>query len=109
MFEVFRMNRLQREALIVKTMIEFHCGRIHKETSVCQNCAELVTYTSHKLEHCKFGLKKPVCKTCPVHCYSPDKKQKIRDVMRWAGPRMIYRYPVYAIVHIFDNHLNKQS
>lgn len=107
MLKILRMNRLQREALIVKTMIEYHCEIVHSEGKTCEHCKILIDYTSRKLERCRFGSTKPVCKDCPVHCYSPEMKQKIREVMCWAGPKMIFRYPLYAMIHIYDTQLNK--
>jgi hypothetical protein len=32
-------------------------------------------------------------------------REKMRAVMRWAGPKMIYRHPLYAFIHIIDNAL----
>lgn len=104
---ILGMNRLQREATIVKTMIEYHCCEVHHEKNPCRQCSDLIAYTTRKLANCKFGPVKPVCKDCHIHCYSPEKKQTIREVMRWAGPRMLYRYPLYALIHIYDTYLNK--
>ena len=46
-----------------------------------------------------FGPDKPVCSKCPVHCYRPELRERIRGVMRYAGPRMLYRHPVLALRH----------
>ncbi|MBS7408387.1 MAG: nitrous oxide-stimulated promoter family protein, partial [Prevotellamassilia sp.] len=37
---------------------------------------------------------------CPIHCYRPEMKDKIRHVMRWAGPRMMVYHPFAAIKHL---------
>jgi hypothetical protein len=29
-------------------------------------------------------------------------REKIKGVMRYAGPRMMYRHPVLAVLHVFD-------
>jgi hypothetical protein len=29
-------------------------------------------------------------------------REKIREVMRYAGPRMIYRHPIMAVFHLID-------
>jgi hypothetical protein len=49
-----------------------------------------------------YGDIKPVCKHCPVHCYSPGMRKQMSEVMRWAGPRMIFRNPIFAISHFID-------
>jgi hypothetical protein len=45
---------------------------------------------------------KPTCAKCPIHCYKPAMKERIRDVMRYAGPRMLRRHPVLAIRHLLN-------
>jgi len=30
-------------------------------------------------------------------------REQMRLVMRWAGPRMIFRRPFFAVTHIIDN------
>ena len=46
-----------------------------------------------RLDGCKFGNDKPACKRCPIHYYKPEMREKIRSVMRWAGPRMMIYDP----------------
>lgn len=53
-----------------------------------------------RLDRCKFGNEKPTCKKCPIHCYKPDMREKMRAVMRWAGPRMMLYHPKEAIRHL---------
>ena len=47
-----------------------------------------------------IGEQKTACKDCPTHCYAPKEREAIREVMRWAGPRMIWYAPKDAILHI---------
>ena len=51
---------------------------------------------------CPFGEGKTTCARCPVHCYRKDMREKIRQVMRYSGPRMVYRHPVMAARHLMD-------
>ncbi|GAB6009111.1 nitrous oxide-stimulated promoter family protein [Dysgonomonas reticulitermitis] len=39
-------------------------------------------------------------KKCPVHCYTPAMKIKIKEVMRYSGPRMFRHNPFLAIAHL---------
>ena len=34
------------------------------------------------------------------HCYKPEMRERIRQVMRYSGPRMITKHPVAAIRHL---------
>jgi hypothetical protein len=39
---------------------------------------------------------------CPVHCYQPRMRESIREVMRYAGPRMLTRHPFLAVAHLIE-------
>ena len=70
---------------------------------LCSSCAELLEYAFCRLERCPFGAEKPTCARCPVHCYKPAFRTMIKAVMRYAGPRMLYRHPVLALLHQIDS------
>lgn len=65
-------------------------------------CKELLEYSRERLDKCPFGEGKTICTKCPVHCYRQEMRQKIRTVMRYSGPRMLYKHPVIAIQHLID-------
>lgn len=94
------MNRIEEEKRVVKQMIMLYCHKKEGNTTLCSACTELLEYATKRLDHCRFGNNKPTCKKCPVHCYRPDMKERIRVIMRWAGPRMILYHPVSAFRHI---------
>jgi len=41
-----------------------------------------------------------VCNLCQVHCYSEAMRARVREVMRYAGPRMPLRHPWLALRHL---------
>lgn len=84
-------------------MIAIYC-RAHHGTSgaLCAECAELLHYALCRLDRCPFGADKTTCAKCPIHCYKPSMRQKVKEVMRYAGPRMIYRHPYLAVRHLLD-------
>lgn len=53
-----------------------------------------------RLDRCKFDERKTKCHKCNVHCYRPDMREKIREVMRFSGPRMIFHHPMEALRYI---------
>jgi hypothetical protein len=69
---------------------------------LCSDCAALVEYAHRRLDRCPFQEKKTTCANCPVHCYKPEMRDKVRRVMRYAGPRMAYQHPLLALFHFFD-------
>lgn len=72
----------------------------HTTRPLCPECSTLLDYALRRLDSCRFGNGKPSCRKCPVHCYRADMRERIRTVMRWAGPRMIFHHPLAATRHL---------
>ncbi|AET65917.1 Nitrous oxide-stimulated promoter [Desulfosporosinus orientis DSM 765] len=95
--------RLEQEKATLQMMLNLYCRGHHQtEGELCPQCQELLKYALARLDHCKFGENKTTCAKCPVHCYKPEMRQKIKEVMGYSGPKMIYTHPVAAIRHLFD-------
>jgi hypothetical protein len=99
-----RFVRRARELKTIETMVRMYCrGHRHQgRAPLCSDCGALFEYAKRRLERCAFGDAKPTCANCVVHCYKADMREQMRVVMRWAGPRMMLRHPVMAIVHLID-------
>ena len=97
-----RHPRLARELATLSAMIEIHCRAQHRSARgvLCADCSELMAYATRRLDRCVFGDDKPTCANCKVHCYKADKREQVRQVMRYAGPRMLTRHPILAIRHL---------
>lgn len=93
--------RIEREKNSIETMIRLYCQENHgSNAALCQECAGLLEYARQRLEHCPFGEAKTKCSACKVHCYRPDMREKVIAVMRYSGPRMIYKDPLAALRHL---------
>jgi hypothetical protein len=102
-------SRLEQEHKTIKTMFEMYCKRSHETyTELCQECSDLLIYAKERLKNCQFGENKPTCDTCTIHCYKSDMREKIRAIMRYAGPRMIYKHPIMGFRHLFKK-IRKKS
>lgn len=96
-------NRLTRERRTVRLMIEMYCRARHgTRTGLCESCEELSRYASMKIDRCVFHDAKPVCAECRVHCYKADMRDRIRRIMRFSGPRMLFSHPGLALMHGLD-------
>jgi hypothetical protein len=94
---------MQRERRTVEAMIRLYCQDQHEaEDALCAECETLWAYAQLRLDKCPLQEDKPTCARCPVHCYRPEMRERIRAVMRYAGPRMLYRHPVLAVQHLID-------
>ena len=95
--------RIRREKQTVAAMIDIYCHDQHDTNDVlCPECESLRDYAMQRLDRCPFGEKKSTCVDCTIHCYKPALREHIRVVMRYAGPRMIWRHPVLAVRHVLD-------
>lgn len=93
----------ERERRVVAQMIEVYCHGNHGTRSeLCDECASLAEYASVRIGKCPFMATKTFCSQCRVHCYAPAQRQAIKDVMRYAGPRMLLRHPVMTVRHGID-------
>ncbi len=106
-----------QEKTILKEMIGLYCRLKHKKgnkdktdknadrqagkNSLCPDCTGLLDYALLRTEKCPFMATKSFCSKCKVHCYKPEMREKIRQVMKFSGPRMMFYFPLQAIKHVF--------
>lgn len=96
-------HRMARERETVEAMIALYCcGNHDTRDAMCAECETLRDYARQRLASCPFQAEKPTCAKCPVHCYKPAMREQVKAVMRYAGPRMIYRHPLKALRHLAD-------
>ena len=98
------MGRIDREKKIIKLMIDIYCHKKHgnNKGELCEECAELLEYAHKRLSFCKFGENKSTCSRCPIHCYKKDMKEKVKEVMKFYGPRIIIYNPVELVRHALN-------
>jgi hypothetical protein len=96
-------RRLERERLTLEAMMRIYCHDHHGGgQQLCRECGELLAYANQRLKQCRFGANKPTCAKCPVHCYQRDRREQIKVVMRYAGPKMVWRHAILSLWHFLD-------
>ena len=96
-------TKREREKRMVSQMIALYCRKKHHTRGdLCPQCAALDAYAKMRADKCPFMETKTFCSNCRIHCYKPDMRAKIREVMRFSGPRMILYHPVAAIRHVVE-------
>jgi predicted amidophosphoribosyltransferase len=86
-------KRIRKDALVLHSFIGIYCREKHRNGAggdLCPQCGELLQYALRRNEKCPLDPK-PMCKKCPVHCYKPHMREKIKEVMKFSG--------IYAIKH----------
>ena len=101
-------RKRRREKETVSRMIALYCRKNHGGKVLCPECAALDAYARSRSDHCPFMETKTFCSNCRVHCYKPDMREKIRQVMRFSGPRMLLYHPVMAIRHVIATRAEKK-
>lgn len=102
-------SKRQREKETVSQMIAIYCRKQHgTRKGLCAECAALEAYARMRSDKCPFMETKTFCSNCKVHCYKPDMREKIREVMRFSGPRMLFVHPVMAIRHVIESKKEKR-
>jgi len=93
---------VERERQILGRFIEVYC-RAHHGTAgraLCGDCADLLAYAEMRLARCPYDPK-PKCKDCPTHCYRPEQRAKIREVMKFSGMYFVKRGRIDWMIKYF--------
>ena len=103
-------KKRQREKEAVSLMIALYCHGLHgtKRGALCPECAALDEYAQSRSDRYPFMATKTFCANCRVHCYKPEMRAKIREVMRYSGPRMMLHHPVMAVRHVIETRKEKR-
>lgn len=104
------MNK-EKEMRVVSLMIKKYCKGNHgaKNKELCFECKELLDYVEFRRSKCPFGDDKPFCSNCKIHCYKPEMRKKIRTVMRYSGPRIVFEHPILATRHLIESKHEKKK
>lgn len=93
-------KRRNQEKDTIYFMIHLYCRhQHHSKNRLCSDCQTLYEYAANRIEKCPFMETKTFCNTCKVHCYGDEERKKIKEVMRYSGPRMLFYHPKMAICH----------
>ena len=92
----------EKEKALIPGMIRTYCHGHHgtRGKEICADCADLTEYALFRLGKCPLKENKKFCSFCRIHCYKPDYRVKIKAVMRYSGPRMLFTHPIFAIDHV---------
>ncbi len=77
---------IKRQQERLEQFVEIYCWKKHRRArgELCDDCRDLLDYSSQRLTGCPHDPK-PACKACQTHCYKPEYRQRIKDVMKFSG------------------------
>ncbi len=103
-----RQKKLRRDLRLVAAFVRTFCDERHATQAknefhldgfsdslgcsgpmqLCSSCQKLLAHALVKRSHCPLNPK-PACRKCSEHCYAPQYREKMREVMRYAGSQLI--------------------
>lgn len=103
-------KRREREKRTISQMVALYCAGNHEASSrterahcgeeICPDCKTIDGYCVQRTERCRSMDRKTNCEECGNHCYAPAERERIRAIMRHAGPRMLRHHPIAAVRHL---------
>jgi hypothetical protein len=99
---------VKKDSKVLEHFIQIYCDTKHIKAiksekeglTLCPECYETLVYSRLRRELCPLDPK-PACKNCEIHCYKPDQRQKIKDIMRHSGMHLIKRGRIDMLLHYF--------
>jgi len=74
----------------------------HRPPVVCAECAQLLRYAEKRRAYCPKDPK-PFCSYCDTHCYTAEMRERMREVMRYAGPRsLLHGHAIDGVKHLIE-------
>ncbi|MCD4733439.1 nitrous oxide-stimulated promoter family protein [bacterium] len=96
------MQKVLRYKHTIRVMTRIYCcGHRHlTDDELCSDCRGFLDYALKRLELCPLSDDKPPCEDCSIHCYKKEQREAARIIMRYAGPRMLWRHPVLTFHYL---------
>ena len=72
--------------------------QIPKRFRYCPECWSFLNYAISRRLQCPLE-DKPTCKHCHIHCYRPGHRDRVREIMRYSGKKLLKRGRLDLLVH----------
>ena len=105
----------KKDIRLIGKFVEVYCAGKHRdaerspialptglgECNLCPECASFLEYSVSKRLKCPLEAEKPSCKHCRIHCYGKDQREKMREIMAYAGRKLMMRGRLDYVWHYF--------
>ncbi len=104
----------KKDIRLIGKFVEVYCAGKHRtaprspvplaglgERTVCAECAAFLEYAILKRLKCPLEAEKPTCKHCRIHCYDKLRREKVREIMAYAGRTLMLRGRLDYLWHYF--------
>lgn len=104
------MGNLDQDIRVLLAFITVYCRCHHtnqkqaliknQPVKLCPECLSLANYAVKRRDLCPKDPK-PACKNCNTHCYSPQNRRAIKEIMKFSGIYFIKRGRLDYLWHYF--------
>ena len=105
----------KKDIRLIGKFVEVYCSGKHSgagrtpialpaglgERILCPECSSFLEYAVAKRLKCPLEAEKPTCKHCRIHCYDKVRLAKVREIMSYAGRKLMMRGRLDYIWHYF--------
>lgn len=110
------ITRAQKKDIkLLGTFVEVYCQAKHRGAvravvtlpadlearGLCPECTSFLEYAITRRLKCPLEAEKPTCKHCRIHCYDRLRREKVREIMSYAGRRLVMRGRLDYLWHYF--------
>ncbi len=112
-------RRMRQDLRVLARMIRVYCQDKHdgversrvrfkghhiepivgSDVVLCPACGKLLMHALMKRSMCPLDPK-PSCKNCTEHCYHPAYRERIRDVMKYSGRKLVLSGRIDYLLHL---------
>ncbi len=97
----FMKSGREKDLATLQRFIGIFCRECHGGNErLCGECADLLEYAAGRLADCPRNPK-PACRDCTTHCYRPDYRRRIREVMKFSGMYFVRRGRIDWLISYF--------
>lgn len=98
-----RERKINQKIKIIRLMINLYCKKHEKNDTLCKECKELLDYSILRTNRCPFIIEGTFCSNCKKKCYRENMKKKMKKVMRFSGPRLMFYHPIVLFKHMIQS------
>lgn len=104
-------EKLVFELKVLAQMFNLYCKKHHQQAGdeLCADCSEVYSYAEARSKACRFRENKVFCLNCSTHCYKESMRERIRVIMRYSGPRMLFHHPLVLLQHMLESSKEKKA
>lgn len=108
-------RKQQKDITLLAKFVEIFCHGKHPNqqenvfclpdeldsVKLCNDCGDFLKYAIAKRLKCPLEANKPTCKHCKIHCYAKEQREKVREIMSYAGRRIMLKGRIDYLWHYF--------